>query len=150
MRNVRQASWNLALLTLNCTFEITLHLYCSKIETSDITSLWTADISPCSSPPSDVFQGGTSATQWQKFHSDDINQCLHNKSGSHGLPNANLLVNFGKVLCLSANELQENSNASSSEDCIPQIYYWLFCEIHYVYIWPLRPCVFCLSFINNS
>ena len=51
------------------------------------------------------------------------NQCLHNKSGSHGVPNANLLVNFGKVLCLSANELQENSNASSSEDCIPQIYY---------------------------
>ena len=49
------------------------------------------------------------ATQWrQKFHTDDKNQCLHNKSGSHGVLNANLfnftflLVNFGKVLCSSA------------------------------------------------
>ena len=37
----------------------------------------------------------------QKFHTDDVNQCLHNKSGSHGVPNANLfnfmflLVDFG-------------------------------------------------------
>ena len=26
----------------------------------------------------------------QKFLTDDINQCLHNKSGSHGVPNENL------------------------------------------------------------
>ena len=51
-------------------------------------------------------------TQRQKFHTDDINQCLNNKSGSHGVPNANLfnftflLVDFGKVLCSSVNELQ--------------------------------------------
>ena len=32
----------------------------------------------------DVSRGGTSATQRQKFHTDDANQCLHNKSGSHG------------------------------------------------------------------
>ena len=50
-------------------------------------------------------------TQRQKFHTDDVNQCLHNKSGSHGVPNANLfnftflLVDFGKLLCSSANEL---------------------------------------------
>ena len=50
-------------------------------------------------------------TQRQKFHTDDVNQCLNNKSGSHGVPNANLfnftflLVDFGKVLCSSANEL---------------------------------------------
>ena len=74
----------------------------------------------------DVSQGGTSATQWQKFHTDDVNKCLHNKSSSHGVPNANLfnfmflLVNFGKVLCSSANELQQNSNASR-EEYIPQI-----------------------------
>ena len=74
----------------------------------------------------DVSQGGTSATQWQKFHTDDVNQCLHNKSSSHGVPKANLfnfmflLVNFGKVLCSSANELQQNSNASR-EEYIPQI-----------------------------
>ena len=36
------------------------------------------------------------------------------------------LVDFGKVLCSSANELQENSNASSREDYIPQILAVLF------------------------
>ena len=47
----------------------------------------------------------TSATQGQKFQTDDANQCLHDKSGSHGVPNTNLsnfacvLVDFGKVLC---------------------------------------------------
>ena len=72
----------------------------------------------------DVSRGGTSATQWQKFHTDDANQCLHNKSGSHGVPNTNLynftclLVDFGKFLCSSANELQQNSNASSREEYI--------------------------------
>ena len=30
------------------------------------------------------------------------------------------LVDFGKVLCSSANELQQNLNASSSEEYIPQ------------------------------
>ena len=60
----------------------------------------------------DVSRGGSSATQRQKFHTDDANQCLHNKSGSHGVPNINLsnfsclLVDFGKVLCPSANKLQ--------------------------------------------
>ena len=67
------------------------------------------------------------ATQQQKFHTDAVNQCLLNKSGSHGVPNANLfnftflLVDFGKVLCSSANELQQNSNASSREEYIPLI-----------------------------
>ena len=51
---------------------------------------------------------------------------LHNKSGSHGVPNINLsnfmclMVDFGKVLSSSANALQQNSNASR-EDYIPQI-----------------------------
>ena len=63
-------------------------------------------------------------SQRQKFHTDDVNQCLPNKSGSHGVPNANLfnltflLVDFGKVLCSSANEVQQNSNASSRQDYI--------------------------------
>ena len=39
----------------------------------------------------DVSPGGTSATQRQKFHTDDANQCLHNKSGSlDGVPNMDL------------------------------------------------------------
>ena len=58
----------------------------------------------------DLSRGGTSATQRQKFHTDDVNQCLHNKSGSHGVPKANMfnftfpLVDFGKVLCSSGNQ----------------------------------------------
>ena len=73
-----------------------------------------------------VSRGGTPATQRQKFHTDDANQCLHNKSDSHGVPNINLsnfaclLVNFCKVLCLSANELQQNSNASSLRRLYPR------------------------------
>ena len=98
----------------------------------DTFSLRTADISPGSLPLRDVLRRGTSATQRQKFHTDDVNQCLHNKSGSHGVPNANLfnftflLVDFGKVLCASANEVQQNSNASSREDYIQQILTVLF------------------------
>ena len=62
----------------------------------------------------DVSRGGTSATQRHKFHTDDANQCLHNESGCHGVPNINLpnfaclLVDFGEVLCSSANELQQD------------------------------------------
>ena len=90
-------------------------------------------------PPPSGWRGGTSASQRQKFHTDDVNQSLHNKSGSHGVPNANLfnytflLVDFHKVLCSSANELQKNSNTSSGEDYILQILAVLL-EIHGVYI----------------
>ena len=103
----------------------------------------------------DVSRRGTSATQWQKFHTDDAIQCLHYKSSSNGVPTTNssnftcLLNDFGKVLCLSANELQQNSSASSREDYIPQILTVLL-EILRVYIWSLWPFVFCLSFVNNS
>ena len=75
----------------------------------------------------DVSRGGMSATQGQKFHTDDANQCLHNKSGIHGVPNINLpnfmclLVDFGIALCSSTNKLQQNSNTSSREDYVPQI-----------------------------
>ena len=70
---------------------------------------------------------GRSAPQRQKFHTDDAIQCLHNKSSSHGVSNTNLsnftclLVDFGKLLYSSANERQQNSNASFREDYIPQI-----------------------------
>ena len=69
-------------------------------------------------PAGDFSHGTTSETQRQKFHTDDVNQCLQNRSGSHRLPNTNLfnftflLVDFGKVLYSSANKLQQNSNAS--------------------------------------
>ena len=83
-----------------------------------------------------------SATQGQKFQTDDANQCLHNKSGNHGVPNifvsnflnfTCLLVDFGEVLCSCANELQQNSNASSREHYILQILTVLL-EILRVYI----------------
>ena len=101
-----------------------------------------------------VSRGGTSLTQRRKFHTDDVNQCLHNISGSHGVPQPNLfnftflLVDFTKVWCSSANELQQNSNASSREEYVPPILTVLL-EIHRVYIWPSWPFVFCLSFVNN-
>ena len=44
-----------------------------------------------------------------------------------------LLVDFDKVLCSSVNELQQNSDASSREDFIPQILAVLL-EIHCIYI----------------
>ena len=40
-----------------------------------------------------------------------------------------LLIDFGKLFCSFANELQKNSNASSREDYIPQILTVLL-EIH--------------------
>ena len=103
-----------AFLPLFCT-TTTLFLACENILFSPLFAA------------GDVSRGETSATQWQKFHTEDANQCLHNKSGSHGIPNTNLsnskclLVDFGKVLCSSANELQQNSNASSREEYIPRI-----------------------------
>ena len=89
-----------------------------------------ADVSPRSLLLRDVLRGGTSATQRHKFHTDDVNKCLHNKTGRHGVPNANLfnftflLVDFGKVLCSSANELQQNSTATSRKEYIPQNIDW--------------------------
>ena len=44
-----------------------------------------------------------------------------------------LLVDFGKVLSSSANELQQNSNASSREHYIPQLLTVLL-EILRIYI----------------
>ena len=58
-------------------------------------------------------------TQRQKFHTDDVNQHLHSKYGSHEVPKINLLdfmfplVDYGKVLCFTVNELQQNSDAFS-------------------------------------
>ena len=98
--------WGHPQITENYEYCITVPspapLFCIAYGNSRFSSLLAAG---------DVSRGGTSATQRQKFHTDDANQCLHNKSGSHGVPNANLfnftflLVDFGKMLCSSANEL---------------------------------------------
>ena len=115
------------------------HFVSGDLESLVYASLRTADVSHRSTPLLDFSRGGMSATQRQKFHTDDVTQCSLNKSGSHGVPNANLfnftflLIDFGEVLLSSANELQQNSNASSREDYIPQILTVLL-EIHCVYI----------------
>ena len=125
-------------------FSVTfLHLACKDIRFSSLFAT------------GEVSRGGTSVTQLQKYHTDDANQCLHNKSRSHEVLNIHLsnftclLVDFGKLLSSSANELQQNSNSFSREDYIPQIL-TVLSEILRVYIWPLWPSVFCLSFVNNS
>ena len=56
---------------------------------------------------------------------------------------------FEKCCVHLQTELQQNSNASSREDYIPQILTVLL-EIHPVYIGPLLPFVFCLSLVNNG
>ena len=100
----------------------------------------------------DVSRGGTSAIQQQKFHTDDANQCLHNIFGSHGVPNINLsnftclLVDFGKVLCLSANHLQQNSMLRLLEKAIFHKY-WLFCWRLFVFTFDLCGL---LSFVCQS
>ena len=72
----------------------------------------------------EVSLGGT--PKRQKLHTDDVNYCLHDKCDSHGVSNLNLLnfmfllVDYGKVLCSLANELQQNSNASAREEYIPR------------------------------
>ena len=62
---------------LSCCLGVRSFLACENIRFS---SLFVAG---------DVSRGGTSTTQRQKFHTDDTNQCLHNKSSSHGVPNIN-------------------------------------------------------------
>ena len=68
----------------------------------------------------DVPRGGTSATQRQKFHTDHVNQRLHNKSGKHGVPNANLF-NFTFLLQTSSKKTQmlllEKNIYSTNIDC---------------------------------
>jgi len=49
-----------------------------------------------------ILPGGLSTTQQQKCDTDDVNQCLPNKPGSHGVSNTNLFdfmflqVDYGK------------------------------------------------------
>ena len=146
MRKVRKLSGGEDLRSCASYPDVSLSMKMLACENIRFSSLFAAG---------DVSRRGMSVTQRQKFHTNDANQCLHNKSGSHGVPNTNLsnftclLVDFGKVLCSSANELQQNSNAFSREEFIPQILSVLL-EILRVYICPLWPLVFCLSFVNNS
>ena len=96
--------------------------------------------------PGRVSREMTSATQLQKFQTDDVNQCLRNKSGSHGIPKGNLfkftffLVDFGRTLCSFANGLRP-SNASSREEYILQID---SLRLHLTFV------TFCLSIVKKT
>ena len=123
-------------------FKIAIALACENSRFSSLLAAW------------DVSRGETSATQRQKFHTVHVNQCLHNKSCSHGVPNADLynltflLLDFGKVFCSSASELQKNLNASSREEYNPQILTVVIdsSRLNLTFV------AFCLlmSFVNNS
>ena len=98
-----------------CLFHFWLFfVVCLNKQTSKNTAVF-----PSSSPPGTRFARRNVCNSGQKFHIDDINQCLHNKSGSQGIPNVNLfdfmflVVDYGKVLWSFANELQETSDAFS-------------------------------------
>ena len=103
-------------------------------------------VSPCALACENIrfsalFAAGTFRAEERLRLSDrnSIISILHNKSGSHGVPNMNfshftsLIVDFGTVLCSSANEFQQNSNASSRKDYIAQIltvFYTDFSRLH--------------------
>ena len=139
------ASQSFRILSANCPFRHILRLLVlfSSFLYVCFSSLFAAG---------DVSREGTSANQRQKFHTDDVNHWLINKSGSHGVPNANLfhftffLVDFGKMLCSSTKELQHNSNACSREDYILNIDCFVrdSSRLHLTFV------AFCLSFVNNS
>ena len=94
--------------------------------------------------------------QWQKFHTDDIIKCLHNQSKySHfcRAPNVNLfdflflLVDYGKVLCSSANKLQQ-----TRMPLLRRIYlqeYWLFCTRFITFTFDLYGLL-SFVFVNNN
>ena len=95
------------------------------------TSLQKAHVSPHSSPLRDVSWGGTSATQRQKFHTDDVNQCLLNKSGSHRVQMqiCSILRFFRSILVKSWVHLQPSSSKTQMLFLEKTIFhkYWLFC-----------------------
>ena len=68
-----------------------------------------ADVSPRSSPLRDVSQGGTSATQCQKFHTDDA------KSVQNPVRSANWLTELFHCFrhCLTKDKRPQRSNVNN-------------------------------------
>ena len=80
----------------------------------------------------DVSREGTSATQRQKFHTDDVNQCLHHKFGRYGVPNANMF-NFHFSWSISV-KCGVHLRTSSSKIQMLLLFDSFFLQIHCVYI----------------
>ena len=113
-----------------------------------IRSLRTADVSPRSSPLRDVSRGGTSATQRQKFHTDDVNQCLLDKSGSHAVPNANLFnFTFSWLIvekcCVHLRMSSSKTQMLLLEKTVFQKY-WLFCQRFIAFTFDLGGLLSCV------
>ena len=81
---------------------------------------------------------GLSATQRQKFHTDDINQCLIINPVVMGFQMQifQFYVSPGRssVMCSSAKELQQNSNASYREEYVPQILTVFVIDLSHLYL----------------
>ena len=128
---------NLGKKTEKTTFKLALRVFQEEHNKnrinwdSNFCSLRKADVSPCSSTLRDFSRRGTSATQRQKFHTDDVNRCLHNKSGSHGVPNANLfnLHVSWSILEKCCVHLRMSSSKTQILLLEKTIFhkYWLFC-----------------------
>ena len=103
----------------------------------------------------DVSRGGTSATQRQKFRTDDAIQCYIINPVAMGFQTqiCPILRVFWSILVKCCVHLPTSSSKtqmlSSREDYILQIL-TVLSEILLVYIWPLWPFVFFLSFVNKS
>ena len=67
-----------------------------------------------------ILPGGMFVPQRQKLHTDDINQCLQlcirNLVAMGFQMFMFLLIDYGKVLCSSANKFQLNSSVSAQEE----------------------------------
>ena len=94
----------------------------------------------------DVSRGRTSsATQTQKFRTDDVNQCLYNKSGSHG----SILRVFWSMLVKCCVHLPTSSSKTQMLLQEKTIFhkYWLFCLTFFAFTFDLCGR---LSFVCNS
>ena len=100
----------------------------------------------------DVSRRGTSATQRQKFHTDDANQRLHNKCGSYGVPYIYIcpvLCVFWSVLVKCFVHLPTSSSKTQILLLEKTIFhkYWLFCQRLFAFAFDLCGL---LSFVCHS
>ena len=82
----------------------------------------------------------------QRLHTDDVNQCLHNKSGGHKVSNVNLfdflffLVDYRVKFC----DLLWTSSSKTQ-----MVFLKIKCSGFIIFKFDLCSPVFCLSFANN-
>ena len=101
------------------------------------------------------FSCNTSALWPKKFHTNDQNQCLHDKSGSHGVLDANLIkfpflpLSNHNILSFSNLAPMKSSNSSGQANVFIGNRCFKADSVHQ-YTWFLRVFVLCLLFVNRS